>query len=442
MIEMIAEVLTRGIGGMQFAFWLSSATCLFSFYLEKRSHWQLRACAGIGIFLVAGFLTPTDETGILGMWAYAALFWLNAAVVMSFCKVSWAEALQCALYGYLTEHLASSVYVLFFVSKWSWNAAYSIISAAVYALIWLWAARKIAHDGHYHVKKRSLLLISFLTMLVTVVLSYQFKSTADPTATMTFPVESLRTMLQLSQWYAIAFCIVMLAVELTRQQQIQSQIELAASHELLRVHEQQYHMTKETIDLINRKCHDMKHQVSLLMEQQGGSEELRQRYSREILKTIEVYDTNIDTGNEVLNTILRDRSLYCSINDITWTCAAHGEVLDFMDPMDLAAIMGNAVDNAVEAVERIPDKKQQIISVQIAEQRNMVQILVENTFDGKLNRVGKQLLTRKEDRDYHGIGIKSIIATAEKYGGYATTNTEGNTFILNILIPIPTEKKG
>ena len=47
------------------------------------------------------------------------------------------------------------------------------------------------------------------------------------------------------------------------------------------------------------------------------------------------------------------------------------------------------------------------------------------------------LLTRKQDAHNHGLGVRSIRATTEKYGGYASTTTEGDTFILNILIPIP-----
>ena len=50
----------------------------------------------------------------------------------------------------------------------------------------------------------------------------------------------------------------------------------------------------------------------------------------------------IDTGNEVLNTVLRDKSLYCSMNDINWMCAAHGEQLNFMNPLDVADYLSTA----------------------------------------------------------------------------------------------------
>lgn len=136
------------------------------------------------------------------------------------------------------------------------------------------------------------------------------------------------------------------------------------------------------------------------------------------------------------------KSLYTvGVNDINWMCATHGEQLNFMNPLDLVCIIGNALDNAVEALERIPDKKRQIISVKIAPVSNLVQILIENTFDGKMKTADGQLLTRKRDAQNHGFGVRSIRATTEKYGGYASTATEGDNFILNILIPIPDADK-
>lgn len=430
--------------GVQYCFWLSLATLIYTYYLEKRRHgWLLAGVCMTGSLILGILFPPLNQSAapVMDMIWYIAAYVINVCIIFSYCRITIWEALTCAMYAALTEHLASSVFILKYVGRWSWSVTYVVISLTVYSAIWFLVARKIADKGHYHVKAEPTILFSVLVELVLVVLSYMCKYTADPSAMMQFESETVRRMLQLSQWYAIAFCSIMLAVELTHQQRIKMQLDLSASHELLRIHEQQYHLTCENIELINRKCHDMKHQVMLLMEQQGGSEELRRRYGQEIIKMIEIYDTNINTGNEVLNTILRSKSLYCSMNGITWTCSAHGAELGFMDPMDIAALISNALDNAVEAVERIPDRKQQIINVQIAPIGNMVQILIENTFDGKLNRVNGQLLTRKQEQEYHGIGIRSMIATAEKYGGYASTDAQGNTFVLNILIPIPDDEK-
>ena len=132
-----------------------------------------------------------------------------------------------------------------------------------------------------------------------------------------------------------------------------------------------------------------------------------------------------------------DKSLYCSMHGIVWTCMAQGEMLDFIEPMDLASLMGNALENAVEAVERLDSTKQRIIGVQIGKKDHFVQIRIENSYDGKLVVHNNRIVTRKCDQEYHGFGIASIRSIAEKYGGYASTITEGDTFVLSVLIPIP-----
>lgn len=424
--------------GVQYICWLGLATLVFSHSLEKRKMACLKGSAATAGFLLLGMLaSSTAVDGALPVVWYFVLPLVNMLVIMSYCQISWREAFQCALLASLTEHLANSVYILIFVSNAQMNLAYCTISLLVYACIWFFWGRKMAHTGHYYVTSWGIVPMTLLCLTVQVFLSYECKHTADPNACMAFEVETVRRMLQLCQWYAIAFCCLILALEYTHQKQLFAQAELAVSHELLHVHEQQFRLTRDNIDLINRKCHDMKHQVTVLMAQKDGTGELTKRYGHEILKMIEVYDNSIDTGNEVLNTVLRDKSLYCSMNDINWMCAAHGEQLNFMNPLDLVCIIGNALDNAVEAVERIPDKKRQIISVKIATVSSMMQILIENTFDGEVHTADGQLLTRKQDAHNHGLGVRSIRATTEKYGGYASTTTEGDTFILNILIPIP-----
>ena len=73
---------------------------------------------------------------------------------------------------------------------------------------------------------------------------------------------------------------------------------------------------------------------------------------------IRSYEAQNKTGNEVLDTILTSKSLYCQQHGITLTCVADGAALDFMDTMDLCSLFGNALDNAIESVEKLPDSEQ------------------------------------------------------------------------------------
>lgn len=426
------------VGGIQFFLWLTLATLIYSGNLEKRKKWGLRAGISIiAISILAALIPPYQMSSNLGTlcW-FLAMYFINAAVVYSYCQVTILEAFSCASYGSLTEHIASSIYVILLALDYTSNFTYTIISSLVYAAAWLVVGRKMTSDGHFRTLGFRKLLTTLMTVMVVTVLSYLCKVEAGLFTLPGIESEGMRRMLLYSQGYSIAFCLTMLAVEYHSEMGIRMQNQLAAGHELLRLREKEFRLTKENIDLINRKCHDMKHQVSLLMDQDDKKTELRERYGREIMESIEIYDSNIHTGNEVLDIVLMDKSLYCSMHGIVWTCMAQGEILNFVEDMDLAALMGNALDNAVEAVERIEDPKKRFIGVQIGQKEQFAQIRVENSYDGKLKVSGDRILTGKRDRDYHGFGISSIRATAEKYGGYASVITENNTFVLSILIPL------
>lgn len=271
--------------GVQYICWLGLATLVFSHSLEKGKMACLKGSAATAGFLLLGMLaSSTAVDGALPVVWYFVLPLVNMLVIMSYCQISWREAFQCALLASLTEHLANSVYILIFVSNAQMNLAYCTISLLVYACIWFFWGRKMAHTGHYYVTSWDIVPMTLLCLTVQVFLSYECKHTADPNACMAFEVETVRRMLQLCQWYAIAFCCLILALEYTHQKQLFAQAELAVSHELLHVHEQQFRLTRDNIDLINRKCHDMKHQVTVLMAQKDGTGELTKRYGHEILK--------------------------------------------------------------------------------------------------------------------------------------------------------------
>ena len=112
-----------------------------------------------------------------------------------------------------------------------------------------------------------------------------------------------------------------------------------------------------------------------------------------------------------------------------------GGAVDFMGVMELSTLFGNALDNAIEAVGQIPDPEQRLIHLSVSRQKGFVRIRVENRCTDSLI-VGTELPgTTKSDKRFHGYGLKSICATAEKYGGSATVRAEGGWFELRILIP-------
>lgn len=206
----------------------------------------------------------------------------------------------------------------------------------------------------------------------------------------------------------------------------------------LRVQErEQYEISKEAMDSINLKYHDLKHQLSAIKANKVVSPE----FVNELEKNIAVFGSRVLSGNESLDIILSEKSLRCERRNIQFACMADGAKLDFMAPHDLYSLFGNALDNAIEAVEQVPEKNKRFINVSIRGFDQMVSIHLENSFVGKIAFANGLPKTTKKDTRYHGYGIKSMKRTIDKYQGNLRASTEGDIFHLDILIPIVKKEK-
>lgn len=201
--------------------------------------------------------------------------------------------------------------------------------------------------------------------------------------------------------------------------------------------QQHYKFKKETIDIINAKCHDIKHQIGALRRMSAEEQDER---IKEIEQRIMFYDIAVDTGNEVINTILTEKTLYCTENGIRLYVSGSGKRLGFMDSVDLYILLGNALDNAVEGVEQVSDNDKKIINFSISEQGDIVLIRTDNYYEGKINFKDGLPVTSKSNKFYHGFGMDSIRKIVEKYYGSISVNTEKGIFTLQMVIPIPDDE--
>ena len=210
--------------------------------------------------------------------------------------------------------------------------------------------------------------------------------------------------------------------------------------QLLYAEQKKQQMTKENIELINRKCHDLKHQIGAL-RMMGESRE-REAYIREIEKAAVFYESSAKTGNQMLDLLLMEKLLYCEKYKIKLSCIAEGEKLKFLDTMDLYSLFGNALDNAIESVIREEDEKMRIISFKVASRGQILSIHFENYIGHELEFSDGMPVTTKADKKYHGFGMLSIRHIVEKYGGTLQISSQGHVFQMNILLPIPEEESG
>ena len=222
--------------------------------------------------------------------------------------------------------------------------------------------------------------------------------------------------------------------------QMQAQKEVAVLQNMLREQYTHYKVSRESVELINQKYHDLKHQIAILRAE-GMSQKSMERLDQ-MEADIKQYEAQNKTGNQVLDIILTSKSLTCQKHHIEMTVVADGTALSFMDVMDLSSLLGNALDNAIESVRQISDYAQRLIHVTVVQKKMFACIEVENRYAGEIRMKNGMPQTTKGDSRYHGFGVKSMRQTVEKYGGSMTISAEDGWFHLNLLIPIQENRTG
>ena len=235
--------------------------------------------------------------------------------------------------------------------------------------------------------------------------------------------------------YGIFCCVSLFWGQVNQRNRSRLERELILQQQLTRQQREQYELSQETIEIINRKCHDLKHQVSALRDM--PDQEQREAHLSEIERSVQIYDSMLETGSRVLDTVLTEKSLYCKAHQITMTCMADGKRLSFLDDLDVYAIFGNAIDNAIESVSKLTEAEKRAIAVSAWCKSGLLLIQFENYFEGQLHFEDGLPVTTKANKAYHGFGIRSIRYTVQKYGGHLTISTEDNLFLLSISIPLP-----
>lgn len=182
------------------------------------------------------------------------------------------------------------------------------------------------------------------------------------------------------------------------------------------------------MNIINVKCHDLKHQLRAIRhDEHSDLKELKQ-----VEQAISIYQTAARTGNETLDIVLMDKLLYCDKNGINITCIADGQSLSFISEVDIYSLFGNALDNAITAVEPLPEQYRDI-KLTVKNIGDVVHVRLENRFKGKIRLEDGVPVTTKKNKQYHGYGFLSMQMIAAKYNGKVKVDVDGDKFILNVV---------
>lgn len=412
---------------------------LFARFLAKRDKYMLRVIlSSFFCLLFAFFFYVPDSEGILvvtyGSFMYISLF-ICSGIGLFFCykEDKWA-IFFCTIVGYTIGQLASAFNeVLYYIcmhykSDIHENAVFFFSLAVTYISAYFIFVPQIRKYKEISIDNKRLLLLSTSVLFIDIIMGLVVRILS---------LESPRyDYLMLLHLYNALSCVFILCIQFTLLSNRHMEIEMQVMSKMLEEEKKQFLMSKDNIELINLKCHDLKYQIRKIRKKEGliGKNELK-----EIENAIGIYDAVARTGNSALDIILTEKSLICEKSEIRFTCMADGKKMNFMADSDIYSLFGNAIDNAIEAVVRLTNKEQRNIGLTVVAERNMLSIHAENYFDGQLFIEGNQIKTKKENKLIHGFGLKSMSMITEKYGGYLSVSTSENVFYVNIVIPIPSE---
>lgn len=432
-----------------FMFWLLLGEAMFSFRLEKRNKWGLRASlAVLASFLFALVFPIPTSNSFYTMFMFFCFFVFTYVASFFVFKADWKTLLFSCILGYTTEHLAYETYfgIITFADIYSpyggglyssdlqifsglWDElSYFLSYIVVYWLVFILCAFKI--KNMQSIKENNLLVL--VIGLVVIIVNIVFNSASQYFAANHYYNNVYMGIIAAFNIMACLLVILFL-FEVYYKNSLRKENEIMK--ELRKEEIAQYELSKETIELINIKCHDMKHQIVEIAKGQNISEETIENIS----SLINIYDSSIITGNKTLNVILSQKSLFCSQNGIKFSCVADGAKLSFMSDEDIYSLFGNIIDNAIEAVNTLPEEKR-IISLNVKSVGNMLSISIYNFYDGKIILDNGLPVSSKNDSRYHGFGLKSVKMICEKYHGTLQIKTDDGKFAISILFLLREEK--
>ena len=407
------------------------AVLIFAQALEKRKYYGIRVIASIAAGTFLSYLAMEMKDVYLG-WLPLPMTILVAMLIVymlvnlftAFCyRGSIWSVLLISASGYAVQdisgHLKSLLLLMPGLEEASvlWHILLDNAMMALTCLPLIFYSDKLCDESQDYLDNRYKGILSVLVLVICIGMG---RITGDNTSrNVTAKIaENL---------YGILISVLLLQLQYSSTARARLSHDVDTMRELLHVQRIQYEANRENVQLVNEKYHDLNKILSSI------SGRVTQDQIDHLRKEIAAYDTQMKTGSEVLDVILTEKRMVCDAKDILLTCLVDGDVLSFVEDLDLYALFGNLLTNAIEAVEQLPEEQERFIIVTVRNTENMVTIHAANPCQGKLD-FSNGLPITQNDPQWHGFGMKSMERIAEKYGGAISALQKDGLFQLDILL--------
>ena len=411
----------------EFYFYLITATLLF-LVQQKRRRWMplrfllIAAAALSSMLYMECAIYPSHERNALIYSSALFFMWL-----MSFAcfEISSSEALFCTLAGYGVQFLGSMIRECthaFFPASPMVDFVLFLVTAGVYLIYYTVYGRHLQRGQNFDLRQSHLLALSLVVVAVEILICYwmrlQWRASGD----------WLYMLCDSVLLVVSTVCILTMQFNIMLRHNLEIEMEIIT--QMWMKDQEQYRISSDTIDQINRKCHDMRHQIRTI----GSSAKVDANALKEMEQAIHIYDSMFQTGSRALDVILTEKSMACQESGITIDCIADGSALALMQDSDIYSLFGNLLENAINAVKAL-DPSLRTIDLSIRRHDELLSISTRNFYEGTITMENGRPITSGDLR-YHGFGTKSVAAIVNKYGGAISFRAQNGTFSVNMLFPL------
>lgn len=430
--------------------WLIVADFMFAGSLQKRNYFIVRvliaSLLSVAFALLIGYIDVQCAQSIhahdlpfdlyfplLNLFSHIVIYAINIAFLVFCFQEKFMTILFTCIASYSTQMVALSINNTFsgifpslkfltvgtnisFPAFVFWLGCYTSTYLPIYFIF----ARTIKKDKSVAEFNSPFTLALFIVVLIVEVSIRSLASSFISESTVLYIYFNISV---------FCCCIVVLFVQFLMTKELIGRRDSDAVLHMKDLRLRQYETIKENMDIINEKCHDLKHQLLSLK----NNTSIDPNYLQEIGQSIQIYDTMVNTGNGALDVVITDKKLICAKKEISMTVIADGSKISFMSDSDIYSLFGNALDNAIEYLSKV-DVKNRVLKLNVSGQGNMVSISIRNYYEGAPIASEKELTTSKKDKKWHGFGVKSILKIAESYGGSCSIRSSDNCFVVSILI--------
>ena len=412
--------------------------CLFTVDLRKRRHypWFLffMTLEGLGIALLLAIWKTEANTLPVRILCYLALSFYNVVFLFVCWDDSKEELLMAFSSGTAAYQIGNKLFPLIqnflgindqeTVSLFSRTATnldwfiFFVFRIGVYLSLMIIFRPRVRLIAGRNTRRSVLLLsvftVAFVNILTCIARVYESESFA---------------MNMVVKVFVILFSFVVLMLGRGIFSESKHAREKSVLRELRKQDQLQFETVKASMDMINLKCHDLRHVFNKI---EG---KLTEEEASKLKEAMTLYDASIKTGNDVLDIVLCEKKVLCDQNGIRLSCDADGKGFGFLSATETYSLFGNIIDNAVEAVKKLNDKEKKIILLYCGEEDGKLSIEEMNYYEGELQMIDGVPTTTKPDAAKHGYGTKSIRYIAEQHHGTMDIGLKDGMFSMKLTFP-------